>query len=185
MASRNEDIVRNGVVIGTVNEVVYQSQADAQEYIFGTQVVLYDVESDSTGHPFRANDVFRRTPKHRAVATAYLPLEGTLALAQTGRTVQGLNEFDERQPDRDNTWVDFRVVVDPAGAPGGASSSPWLLTKTKAPKGYSVNAVGLRLLNSDFEHPKHEAYDLFAPCYQPNGIPPGKGDDDDARVPQR
>lgn len=56
-----------------------------------------------------------------------------------------------RRPARDNGWVDFRIDAN-AAEPSGPSSahSPWLLLRTRAPAGYSLQPFAIRLLSSDF-----------------------------------
>lgn len=54
------------------------------------------------------------------------------------------------QPTRDNAWVDFRIDANAAEPRGGSSAdSPWVLVKTKAPRGFSVQPFAIRLLSSD------------------------------------
>lgn len=179
VASRSAPLIVNDVTVGTVFDKVWRSSANPKRYIFGTRVVLNTNQWDSSGASFNVNDLFRQTLPHKAVHVAYHLGGATKALQVAGRTVQGLNEFDGAQPDRDNTWVDFRVDAN-AADPDGLSSpkSPWVLTKTRAPTGFALNALGLRVLNSDVANP-FDSVELFTSGYQPNGVPPPDDDDDD------
>jgi hypothetical protein len=88
--------------------------------------------------------------------------------------VEGLGEYDGAQPDRDNTWVDFRATANATVASGAKST--WVLAQVLAPKGYALNPLGIRILNSDtadFE----DAVDFYTTSYQPNGVPPPSDDD--------
>lgn len=173
VGTRQTDVVRNGVTIGSSSERVWRDSSDPMVYIFGVQVTLDDVGSDGSGRVFRTNDLFRRTQKLWSVAVAYDQDVAPYALHMTGRTAEGLNEYDEAVgPERDDSWVDFRVVVDPSSA-GASVSSPWLLTRVRAPRGYTVDAFGIRLLDSDFEHPKRETADIFISSFEPVGVPAG------------
>ena len=179
VAARSAPLIYNEVTIGTVYEKVWRNQADHQLYIFGARVIMNANAYDSTGAAFNVNDLFRQTKPHRAVSVAYFLDGATKPLKKAGRTVQGLNEFEEAQPERDNTWVDFRIDAN-AAEPSGPSSakSPWLLTKTKAPSGYALNALGLRVLNSDVEDIL-DAVDFYTTSYQPNGVPPPEDDEEE------
>lgn len=173
VASRNAPLIYNDVTIGTFHERVWRSSANPKKHIFGMRVVLNANEWDSSGQAFRINDLFRQTRPGKNVFVAYRPVGGSKALKKAGRTVQGLNEYED-DPERDNTWVDFRIAVDGLTDP----ASPWLLAKTRAPTGFALNPFGLRVLNSDFED-VFNAVDFFATSYQPNGVPPPEDDDDD------
>lgn len=179
VAARSAPLIVNDVTIGTVLEKVWRSTAHPKRYIFGTQLNMNANQWDARGAAFNVNDVFRQTLPHKKVSVAYFMGGATKALQLSGRTVQGLNEFDAAQPDRDNTWVDFRIDAN-AADPSGVSSpkSPWLLTQTKAPAGIVLNALGLRILNSDFAD-FFDAVDFFTASYQPDGVPPPRDDDDD------
>jgi hypothetical protein len=172
VASRSAPLIYNEVVIGTLYEKAWRKDDRPNVYIFGARLVMNAEQWDSSGLAFNVNDVFRQTLPNRRVSVAYLPGDATKALQRAGRTVQGLNEYDGAQPERDNTWVDFRVDVN-AADPDGVSSaaSPWLLTRTRAPQGFAINDLGIRVLNSDFED-AFEAVAFFTPGYQPNGVPP-------------
>jgi hypothetical protein len=93
--------------------------------------------------------------------------------------VQGLNEFEADEPERDNTWVDFRIDANAAETPAPSSAnSPWLLTKTNAPAGVEINTLGLRALNSDTADIL-DAVDFYASSYQPVGVPPPEDEDEE------
>ncbi len=179
VAARSAPLIVNDVTIGTVLEKVWRSTAHPKRYIFGTQLHMNANQWDASGTAFNVNDVFRQTLPHKKVAVAYFMDGATKALQLSGRTVQGLNESDGGQPDRDNTWVDFRIDAN-AAEPSGISSpkSPWLLTHTRAPAGIVLNSLGLRILNSDFAD-FFDAVDFFTASYQPDGVPPPGDDDDD------
>jgi hypothetical protein len=181
VAARSAPLIINDITIGTVQEKVWRNQAKPKLYIFGLRVTVNAEEWDSSGRAFNVNDLFRQTLPTKRVSVAYFPNGATNGLQAAGRTIQGLNEFEEDQPERDNTWVDFRVDVN-ANDPDGVSSpsSPWLLTKTRAPEGFDLNALGLRVLNSDVADVL-DAVDFFTTSYQPNGVPPPEddGEDDD------
>jgi hypothetical protein len=179
VASRSAPLIVNDVTIGTIYEKVWRNASKPKLYIFGTRVTVNAEQWDSSGASFNVNDLFRQTLPNKRVSIAYYLDGATKALQKSGRTVQGLNEYEEDQPERDNTWVDFRVDVN-AADPDGLSSaqSPWLLTRTRAPTGFALNALGLRVLNSDVED-IFNAVDFYASSYQPNGVPPPEDDDDD------
>ncbi len=128
---------------------------------------------------FNANDLARRLRPHAFAQAAYYLGDSTKALIAVGPHGQGLNEYEEEQPERDNSWVDFRVDAN-AAEPSGTSSasSPWVLVKTRAPTGYAVQPFGARILNSDTDQPSHSV-EVFVPSYQPNGVPLGEDDDDE------
>jgi hypothetical protein len=179
VAARSAPLIYNEVTIGTLYEKVWRNQADDRLYIFGARVVMNASPYDSSGAAFNVNDIFRQTKPHRAVSVAYFRDGATQALQSAGRTVQGLNEFETDQPERDNTWVDFRIDANAAELSGPSSAaSPWLLTKTKAPTGYALNALGLRVLNSDVEAIL-DAVDFYTASYQPDGVPPPEDDEED------
>lgn len=179
VASRSTPLVYNGVTIGTLYEKVWRNCADTKLYIFGSRVVMTAAQWDSSGAAFNVNDLFKQTLPDQAVSAAYYPDGATKALQYAGRTVQGLNEYDGSQPDRDNTWVAFRVDANAAETSGASSAkSPWVLTKTKAPTGYESNALGTRILNSDVAD-FFDAVDFYAAGYQPKGVPPPGDDGDD------
>jgi len=179
VASRSAPLIYNEVTIGTLFERVWQNQTDSTLYIFGARVVMNANPYDSSGAAFNVNDLFRQTLPNRAVSIAYFPDGATQALQEAGRTVQGLNEFEGEQPERDNTWVDFRIDANAAEPSGPSSaSSPWVLTRTKAPTGYALNALGLRVLNSDVDDVL-DAVDFYTASYQPNGVPPPEDDEED------
>jgi hypothetical protein len=179
VASRSAPLIYNDVTIGEMQERVWRSSARPKLYIFGTRVVVNDSQWDSSGASFNVNDLFRQTRPDKKVSIAYYPDGATKALEESGRTVQGLNELEEDEPERDNTWVGFRVDVN-AADPDGLSSpqSPWLLTKTRAPAGFALNPLGLRVLNSDVED-IFSAVDFYTASYQPNGVPSPEDDEDD------
>jgi hypothetical protein len=174
VASRSAPLIYNEIEIGTVYEKVWRHHTKPKLHIFGTRVILNTSQWDSSGEAFRVNDLFRQTRPGKKVSVAYHLDGATTALKKAGRTVQGLNEYEEDEPERDNTWVDFRVAVDGLEDP----VSPWVLAKTRAPTGFDLNAFGLRVLNSDFDDVLN-AVDFFTTSYQPNGVPPPEDDDDD------
>lgn len=183
IASRSTPLIRNDTTVGTVHEKVWRKSSDSKLHIFGTRVLLNAEASDSSGLSLNVNDVFRRTLPKKRVSIAYFMDGSTKALKEAGRTVQGLNEYDTAQPERDNTWVRFFVDVNAAEQSGPSSaSSPWLLTKTRANKGFAVNDFGLRLLSSDFPDPE-EIFDLFTSGYQPNGVPPPEEEEEEGPDP--
>lgn len=193
VASRVTDIVKNDVVIGRLLDRVWK-RADGT-HIFGAQVQLNASAFDLTGLSFNANDLFRQVLEDKPVSIAYFQGTSKKALKKAGRTQQGLNEVpppEEEvvgvaavdiaadavneaidfvgpvQPVRDNAWVDFRIDAN-AAEPAGPSSahSPWLLVKTKAPAGYSIQPFAIRLLNSDFPD-SSQFTEIFLSGYQPN-----------------
>lgn len=178
-ASRSTPLIYNDIRIGTLAEKVWRSSADPKTYVLGAQVTMNANPYDSTGLSFNVNDVFRQTLPNQNVAVAYYFDAKGKSLKRAGRTVQGLNEFEKAQPERDNTWVDFRIDTNAADPDGNSSrKSPWLLTKTAAPKGLETNALGFRVLNSDVADPL-DALDFFTRSYQPVGVPPPEDEDDD------
>lgn len=179
VASRSAPLIYNDIEIGTVNERVWRNVEQPKLYIFGVRVIMNANPWDSSGAAFNVNDLFRQTRPTKAVSVAYFLDGATEALHEAGRTVQGLNEFEDAEPERDNTWVDFRIDANAADPDGTSSArSPWLLTKTRAPTGISLNALGLRLLNSDVSDPL-DAVDFYTTSYQPNGVPPPEDDDEE------
>ena len=179
VASRSAPLIINDVQIGTLFERVWRNQATPTLYIFGARVIMNANQWDSSGASFNVNDIFRQTRPASAVSVAYFPDGATKALQKSGQTIQGLNEFEEEQPERDNTWVDFRIDANAAEADGSSSpQSPWLLTKTRAPEGIELNALGLRALNSDVDDILN-AVDFFTSSYQPIGVPPPEDDEDE------
>jgi hypothetical protein len=178
VAARSAPLIYNDIEIGTVNERVWRNVQRPKLYIFGVRLIMNSNAWDSSGAAFNVNDVFRQTLPGKAVSVAYFPDGATKALYQAGRTVQGLNEFEDEQPERDNTWVDFRIDANAAEADGASSAqSPWLLTRTRAPTGISLNALGFRVLSSDVDDPL-DAVDFYTTSYQPNGVPPPEDDDE-------
>jgi hypothetical protein len=179
IVSRSMPLIYNDVEIGTLYERVWRNAAKPRLYIFGTRVVMNANQWDSSGAAFNVNDLFRQTLPGKKVSVAYYLDGATKPLQAAGRTVQGLNEYEEDEPERDNTWVDFRIDAN-AADPDGVSSpqSPWLLTKTRAPEGVEINALGLRVLSSDAEDPL-SFVDFYTSSYQPVGVPPPEDDDDE------
>lgn len=179
VAARSAPLIYNDIEIGQLNERVWRNVAKPKLYIFGVRVIMNANQWDSSGAAFNVNDLFRQTRPGKAVSVAYLLDGATEALHRAGRTVQGLNEFEGDEPERDNTWVDFRIDANAADPDGTSSArSPWLLTKTRAPTGIELNTLGLRLLNSDVADPL-DAVDFYTTSYQPNGVPPPDDDDDE------
>lgn len=192
VASRSSDVVKNDVVIGRLLDRVWK-RADGA-HIFGAQLQLNADAFDLTGLSFNANDLFRQVLEDKPVSVAYFQGTAQKALLKAGRTLQGLNEVppeddddddgagedaaDEpageeeeagpEEPVRDNDWVDFRIDVN-AAEPEGVSSahSPWLLVKTRAPAGFSVQPFAIRLLSSDFPDAS-EFIDIYLSGYQPD-----------------
>ncbi|URI06561.1 hypothetical protein MW290_11675 [Aquincola tertiaricarbonis] len=73
-----------------------------------------------------------------------------------------------RRPLRNNGWVDFRIDANAAEPQGPSSAhSPWLLVRTKAPAGYSVQPFAIRLLSSDFPD-SSQFTELYLSGYQPD-----------------
>lgn len=195
VASRSSDIVKNDVVIGRLLDRVWKHSNGT--HIFGAQIQLNANAYDLTGLSFNANDLFRQVLPGQAVAIAYYQSSAKKALKRAGRTLQGLNEVpppddDEEaanvaavdasadaanepidyvgpeQPERDNGWVDFRIDANAAEARGVSSAhSPWLLVRTKAPRGYAVQPFAIRLLSSDFED-SSEFTEIYLSGYRPN-----------------
>ena len=194
VASRTSNIVKNDVVIGKLLDRVWK-RADGN-HIFGAQIQLNTNAFDLTGLSFNANDLFRQVLEDKPVSVAYFQGTSKKALKRAGRTLQGLNEVppeeDEEpvgiaaidtpadaanevidfvgptQPVRNNDWVDFRIDAN-AAEPRGVSSahSPWLLVRTKAPAGYSVQPFAIRLLSSDAPD-SSEFIEIYLSGYQPN-----------------
>ena len=180
VGSRSTPIVKNDVRVGTLYDKVWRSSSDPNYYIFGMKVTVNTSQWDPSGQAFNVNDLARRLRLHAPASGAYFMDGSTKALLKVGRTNEGLNEYTGTQPDRDNTWVDFRVDAN-AADPDGTNSpnSPWVLVQTRAPKGYAVNDFGARVLNSDFATVS-DSVEVFVPSYQPNGVPPpDDGGDDD------
>lgn len=179
VGSRSTPIVKNGVTIGTMYDKVWQSDNHPNRYIFGMKVTMNANRWDPSRAAFNVNDLARRLRPHAFARAAYYLDDSTKALIAVGRTALGLNEYEEEQPERDNTWADFRVDAN-ANDPDGVSSpsSPWVLVKTRAPAGYDEQPFALRVLNSDFPNPSSSA-EVFVPGFQPNGVPEGDDDDDD------
>jgi hypothetical protein len=179
VAARSAPLIYNDIEIGTVNERVWRNVERPKLYIFGVRVIMNANEWDSSGAAFNVNDLFRQTLPGKAVSVAYFLDGATKALHEAGRTVQGLNEFEDDQPERDNSWVDFRIDANAAEADGtSGAQSPWLLTRTRAPTGISLNALGFRVLNSDVDNPL-DAVDFYTTSYQPNGVPPPEDDEEE------
>lgn len=167
VASRSSDIVKNDVVIGTLYERVWRSSNG--QVIFGSRIVLNDSPYNLSGLSFNANDLMRQVLASKGVDIAYyMPGDPAKAVKYAGRTVQGLNEYDTVQPARDNGWVDFGIDTNAAEPSGpSAAGSPWLLARTTAPAGYSVQPFAIRILNSDVQD-LSEATEIFLSGYQPN-----------------
>ncbi|MDT7838409.1 hypothetical protein [Aquabacterium sp. OR-4] len=193
VASRSADIVKNDVVIGKLFDRVWK-RADGM-HIFGAQLQLNANAYDLNGLSFNANDLFRQVLEAQPVAVAYLQGTAKKALKKAGRTLQGLHEVpppDEdaeglasvdaaadavnepidfvgpAQPERHNGWVDFRIDANAAETSGPSSAhSPWLLVKTRAPAGFSVQPFAIRLLSSDFPD-SSQFTEIFLSGYQPH-----------------
>jgi hypothetical protein len=179
VAARSAPLIYNGITIGTLDEKVWRKDANPNRYIFGARLTMNANQWDSSGAAFNVNDVFRRTRPGKPVSVAYYLDGATKALREAGRTVQGLNEFEEDEPERDNTWVGFRVDANAAEIDGLSSAkSPWLLARTRAPEGIELNMLGLRILSSDVEDVL-DAVDFYTASYQPVGVPPPEDDEDE------
>ena len=172
-ASRSAPLIINDITVGTLQERVWRHCVDTTMYIFATRVTLNGNAWDESGAAFNVNDVFRRSLPGRAVAVAYFPDGATVALKKAGRTVQGQDEFETAEPERDNTWVASRVAAKGGAAAAGARRTPWLLVKTRAPKGIEVDPFAIRSLNSSTV----DLTELFSGGYQPIGLPTDGGDD--------
>ncbi len=133
VSSRSTPIVKNDITIGTLHDRVWRNSAHPHRYIFGLRVVMNAAQWDPSGLAFNVNDLARRLRPHAFAKAAYFMGGSSKALIAAGRTGQGLNEYEGAQPERDNTWVDFRVDAN-AADPSGVSSaeSPWVLVKTRA-----------------------------------------------------
>jgi hypothetical protein len=179
VAARSAPLIYNGIMIGTLDEKVWRKDAHPNRYIFGARLTMNANQWDSSGAAFNVNDVFRQTRPGKPVSIAYHLDGATKALKKAGRTVQGLNEFEEDEPERDNTWVGFRIDANAAELEGPSSAkSPWLLARTRAPEGIELNMLGLRVLNSDVEEVL-DAVDFYTASYQPVGVPPPEDEDDE------
>jgi hypothetical protein len=179
IAARSAPLIYNDVTVGMAYERVWRQQSNPKVHVFGLRIVMNANEWDSSGAAFNVNDLFRQAKPGKKVSVAYFLDGATKPLHEAGRTIQGLNEYEEDEPERDNAWVDFRVDVNAAELVGPSSaSSPWLLMKTRAPDGVESNPFGLRVLNSDFED-AFNLIDFFTASYQPLGVPPPDDDDDD------
>jgi hypothetical protein len=179
VGSRSTPIVKNDVTVGTVRDRVWRSNAHPNRYIFGMKVVMNANQWDPSGASFNVNDLARRLRPHAFAKAAYFLGNSSKALTAVGRTEFGLNEYEDDQPERNNTWVDFRVDAN-AADPSGVSSatSPWVLVKTRAPEGYAVQDFGVRMLNSDFPDAT-SSVEVFVPGFQPKGVPADEDDDDE------
>jgi len=178
VGSRSTPLVKNDITIGTLYDRIWRNDNHPKRYILGMRVVVNADQWDPSGLSFNVNDLARRLRPHAFAQAAYFRGSSTKALIAAGRTPFGLNEYDEEQPERDNSWVDFRVDAN-AADPSGTSSaaSPWVLVKTRAPKGYEVAPFGARVLNSDFEFGS-SSVEIFVASYQPKGVPEGEDDDE-------
>jgi hypothetical protein len=175
VASNSTPVVKNDVQVGTLHDSVWANEAG--DHIFGMQVELNAEPYDLSGLSFNLNDLFRRVLEDEPAAVAYQMGASTKALKKSGRTFQGLKEpdrigsqglFYRNQPIRNNDWVDFRIDAN-AAEPTGASSanSPWLLVKTRAPAGFSLQPFAIRALSSDFSDAS-QIVEIYLPGYQPN-----------------
>ncbi|WP_028312715.1 hypothetical protein [Derxia gummosa] len=168
VASRSTPIIKNEVTIGTLHDRVWRL---GPAYVFGTRVQLNAEPWDLSGLAFNLNDLARQVLPDEPVVIAYRQDRPAArkALIAAGRTFLGLNEYEGRQPGRDNGWVDFRIDVNAAEPEGTSSpSSPWLYVLTRAPAGHAVKPFAFRLLSSDVEDPETERTELYLPGYQPN-----------------
>lgn len=195
VASRTSDIVKNEIVVGKLQDRVWKHSNGT--YIFGAQVQMNANVFDLTGLSYDVNDLFRQVLPSQSVAVAYFQGTATKALKRSGRTLQGLNEVpppaDEeapagvasvdsaadatneppdfvgpQRPLRDNAWVDFRIDANAAEVSGLSSAdSPWLLVKTKAPAGYSIQPFAIRVLSSDFPD-SSQFTEIYLSGYRPN-----------------
>ena len=166
-ASRSAPLIINEISVGTLQERVWRSRSDAALYIFGTRVLLNANAWDDSGSAFNVNDLFRRALPGRAVAVAYHLDGAAVALKVAGRTVQGQDEYETPQPERDNSWVAGRVDANGAAAGAAGRRSPWVLVKTRAPQGIELDPFAIRSLNSAAV----DLTELFSGGYQPVGLP--------------
>ncbi len=118
MGSRSAPIVKNSITVGTLYDRVWRNDNHPKRYIFGMKVVMNADQWDPSGLAFNVNDLARRLRPHAFAQGAYYLDTSSKALIAVGRTQFGLNEYDEEQPERDNTWVDFRVDAN-AAEPSG------------------------------------------------------------------
>ncbi len=128
--------MKNDITVGTLYDRIWRNDSHPKRYILGMRVVLNAISGIQLGSSFNVNDLARRLRPH-AFAQAGL-FHGLFDEGADRRRphASGLNEYEEEQPERDNTWVDFRVDAN-AAEPSGTSSaaSPWVLVKTRAPTG--------------------------------------------------
>ncbi len=124
MGSRSTPIIKNDVTVGTLRDKVWRNNAHPNRYIFGMKVIMNADQWDPTGAAFNVNDLARRLRPHAFAEAAYLLGNSSKALIAVGRTALGLNEYEEgEQPERDNTWVDFRVDANAAESSGVSSAA--------------------------------------------------------------
>lgn len=160
VAARSQPLVINEVTVGTLQERIWRRPL-TNLFILGVRVQLNQEVWDETGRAFSFNDLLRQVRSDREVSVAYLQANpGARALRRAGRSAGGLNEI--AQGERNNAWVDFRVDAD---ASKGSPWSPWLLTRTRAPEGLSLQDFALRLLNS--RNVDVDQNSLYARGYQP------------------
>ena len=170
-SSRTQNIVVNGVTVGTLYDRVWcrgtGTTCDAtQTYILGTRARMNANAWNPTGFSFEINDFFRTVRSTSSVSVSYFMgtvLGGTNPdtaqarkyLEYTGRTLQGLFEpasssQTARSKTTNNAWVDFRVdanINDPDSNPPFSYSSewsPWLLVQQVCPSGYNATPQALK-----------------------------------------
>lgn len=184
VASRSAPILINGVAVGTQYEKAWRKNSDPKLYIFGVRLQMTADQWDASGSAFAVNDLLRqvRADKHASVAYFVGSPASVKQLKRAGRTAQGLDEFEEGGPERNNGWVDYRIELNAAPPSGTASpNSPWLLVKARAPKGYSVESFAMRILNSTVDE-NGDQNSIYSAGYRATcnseACEPDGGDDD-------
>lgn len=196
LASRTSDIVKNDVVIGRLVDKVWkhpdgryifgaQVQLNANPFdltglAFNANDLFRQVRADQPvavayqlGTATKALKKAGRTlqglheeppeDEDDEDAVGVLPVDSA---ADAGN--EPIDFVGPRRPARDNGWVDFRIDAN-AAEPSGPSSanSPWLLLRTKAPAGYSLQPFAIRLLSSDVPDAS-QFTEIYLPGYQPD-----------------
>lgn len=189
-AARTVGIHKNGVSVGRLFESVWTDGTG--NVIFAMRIRLNANLYDETGKAFTVTEMFRQVLPTQNVSVAYVASDTGGALKVAGRTRKGLNELpdedddddgdgdgdrvgaavddddDDHGPARDNGWVNFRATTSAADLPAGKlATSAWMLVKTRAPNGWSVQPFAIRLLESSSEDVS-EHVDLYLSGYQPN-----------------
>ncbi|HSI61137.1 MAG TPA: hypothetical protein VLA16_26505 [Ideonella sp.] len=170
-SSRTQNIVANGVVVGTLYDRVWCAGTGTtcnatQTYFLGMRARMNANPWNPTGFSFEINDFFRTIRSAASADIGYFMgtvLGGTSPdtaqarkyLEFSGRTLQGLFEpagsaQNARSKTTNNAWMDFRVDTniddDDANPPYSYSSewSPWLLVRQNCPSGYNPTAQALK-----------------------------------------